>query len=379
MAWFSKRALVLFFLLGRALSAADLELVLTVPVETNLKVPGVPDTLPTWLDMIAQAKSPKGSLDIEQFYISNQAGEPMEPVLTAIRQAAASGAAVRLIVDKTFLKNEPSGSTILANTRNIEVRVIDYTKIGGVQHSKFFIVNQTDAYFGSANFDWRALKHIHETGIRTQNPHVVESLRSIFERDWAQAKPVGTSRLPARAARALKIPAAKQTRFTASPTKDIPARVDSTLKTLLGLIAGAKKTIRIQTMEYTTSVYGSGENWSELQDALIEAAKTKQVQLMVDKSKAGKPGLVELVKAGVQVRSVEIPEHSGGPIKFARLIHSKYAVADSNKFWLGTDNLGKGYFYQSRGVGVVSSDPQVADQLDEIFQGLWNSRYATGL
>jgi phosphatidylserine/phosphatidylglycerophosphate/cardiolipin synthase-like enzyme len=365
----------LFFSL--ALWASDLELVLTVPVETKLQVAGVPNTLETWVKMIGAAKTKGDTIDIEQFYVSSESGEPMEEVLSALKAAAKKGVAIRLLVDKTFLKNESGGKTLLADIDNIEIRLLDYSKLGGgVQHAKFFIVNQSDAYLGSANFDWRALKHIHETGIRTQDSHVVTSLQNIFDRDWSHGEQTGSFQFPAKRTKAPVIAAAQEVQFAASPVKDLPPGMNSTIGDALALIQSAKKTVQLQTMDYTTGVFRGGRNWTDLQDALIQAAKTKKVQLLMDKSKASQPGLRELVKAGVSVKAVEIPEFSGGPIKFARLIHSKYILVDGERFWLGTDNFGKGYFYESRGVGVVTADKTANQQLSEVFQSLWTSRYA---
>ncbi len=367
----------LFF--SMALWASDLELILTVPVETKLEVAGVPGTLETWVKMIGSARGKGDTIDIEQFYLSNEAGEPMEEVLGALRAAAEKGVAIRLLVDKTFLKNESGGKTLLADTDNIEVRLLDYGKLGGgVQHSKFFIVNKTDAYLGSANFDWRALKHIHETGIRTQDKHVVTSLQNIFDRDWENGEVTGSFQFAPTRVLTPAIAPAQNVRFAASPVGDLPKGVDPTITDILELIQNATKTVQLQTMDYTTGVFRSKKSWTDLQSALIAVAKKGKVkvQLLVDKSKAGQPGLKELAKAGVLVKSVSIPEFSGGPIKFARLIHSKYILVDGERFWLGTDNFGRGYFYESRGVGVVTSDKTASQQLGEVFQSLWLSAYA---
>jgi phosphatidylserine/phosphatidylglycerophosphate/cardiolipin synthase-like enzyme len=375
-----RRTLPLFLALfiSTALIASDLELILTVPVETKLGVKGVPGTLETWVKMIQAAKGKGDTIDIEQFYLSTEDKEPMEDVLDALRGAAKNGVAVRLLVDKTFLKNESGGKTELADTDNIEIRLIDYSKRGGgVQHSKFFVVNKTDAYLGSANFDWRALKHIHETGVRTNDEHVITSLQTVFERDWAEGEETGSFQFPASRADAPKIVAAKEIAFAASPVKDLPTGMTSTIDDILALIKDAKTSVQLQTMDYSTGVFGRrGKNWDDLQNALIKAAKTVKVQLLIDKSKAGQPGIAQLAKAGVEVKAVHIPEYSGGPIKFARLIHSKYVIVDGTKYWLGTDNFSKGYFYESRGVGIVTSDKKTSAQLGEVFQNLWLSAYA---
>ena len=40
------------------------------------------------------------------------------------------------------------------------------------------------AFLGSQNFDWRALKHIHETGLLVTLPRLVRQIQEIFELDW---------------------------------------------------------------------------------------------------------------------------------------------------------------------------------------------------
>lgn len=373
--------LLLVVLALRPVWGADLQLVLTVPVETQLATAGAADTKTTWLEMLSNAKGAGDTIDLEQFYLSHKAGEPLEGVLDALREAAGSGVAVRLLVDKSFLKNESGGVTELADTDRIEIRVLDYGAVaGGVQHSKFFIVNQKDAFLGSANFDWRALKHIHETGIRTQDPHLVTSLRALFEKDWARAEKRGSFHFPEAAVDLPKIETAKAARFAASPVSDIPRGMRSTLDSILDLLKRAKKTVQIQTMDYSTGIYGEPtKRWHDLNKALIAASKVVSVQLLVDETKKKQPGLEDLKKAGVEIRSIKIPEHSGGSIPFARLIHSKYILIDGREFWIGTDNLGKSYFHASRGVGLVSSDKTVARQLSEIFSDLWSGSLAKSL
>jgi phosphatidylserine/phosphatidylglycerophosphate/cardiolipin synthase-like enzyme len=66
------------------------------------------------------------------------------------------------------------------------VRVIDYHRIaGGVQHAKFMIVDDREAWLGSQNLDWRALSHIHELGARVRLEPVAKTFEDVFESDWA--------------------------------------------------------------------------------------------------------------------------------------------------------------------------------------------------
>ena len=55
-----------------------LELVESIPEETSLDNPDIRNTQEVWLEMINSAQK---TLDIEQFYISNEKGEPLDTVL----------------------------------------------------------------------------------------------------------------------------------------------------------------------------------------------------------------------------------------------------------------------------------------------------------
>ena len=98
-------------------SASSIELVQSYPIETTLQVPGVAQTQQTWLDIVNSATQ---TLDIEQYYINNEAGQSLDPIITAIKAAAARGVQVRFIIDSDFLKSNANEadciSTYLAST-----------------------------------------------------------------------------------------------------------------------------------------------------------------------------------------------------------------------------------------------------------------------
>lgn len=102
--------LVLCIVLSLSLTVAQptgssrIELVESIPIETVLDNPDIRNTQEVWLQMIDAAR---GSLDIEQFYISNKVHEPLEPIIQAIERAAQRGVRVRLIVDARFSRTYP--------------------------------------------------------------------------------------------------------------------------------------------------------------------------------------------------------------------------------------------------------------------------------
>jgi phosphatidylserine/phosphatidylglycerophosphate/cardiolipin synthase-like enzyme len=348
------------------------EVVVTNPVETDLAVPGVRDTKTVWIQMLCGAKH---SIDVEQFYISDQAGEALVPVLDCIRESASRGVKVRLLVDKKFFATYPETVKELGQRPNIESRVVDYDSLtGGVQHSKFFVVDGNASFIGSANFDWRALSHIHEVGFKVDGVKFSLELLQIFNADWKAANGTGDVETASDSLFGLGL--------VASPPKMTPSFIPFSLDKIVSEIKAAERSIKIQIYEFSTGVYGNPtEKWHVLEDALkAAAARGVKIQLLVDATnmKKAKAELLALGKlANFEVRSVTIPKFSGGEIPFARLIHSKYMIVDDARYWMGTDNWSKNYFFNSRGVGVMGDTPRVSETLMQIFQRLWHSAYAS--
>ena len=133
----------------------------------------------------------------------------------------------------------------------------------------------------------------------------------------------------------------------ASPPSQNPKGIPETLKAIIDLLKSARSTIKIQVYQYTTSIYDSPEHWKVLDSEIRKAAgRGVRVQLLVDavSLKSGGDDLKALAAIkGIQVRTVVIPQWSGGPLQYARLIHSKY-FRSMGLAWVGTENWSKGYF-----------------------------------
>lgn len=367
------------FLLSQSVCghAANVEVVQSVPLETNLSIPGIRETQAVWIEMIESAKS---TLDLEQFYVSDQSGEALAPVLQAIQEAASRGVHVRLLVDAKFYSTYPDSVNQIAATHNCEARKIDFSSYGGVQHAKYFVVDGQQAFVGSQNFDWRALSHIHEVGLRIDDSDMINGLESIFEKDWNE----GTSNSTFLVTAPGRFFMDSELTLVASPAAANPPGITDSITAVTDLIASAQNSIKIQVMEYTTkNVYNGGGTWSILDQAIRKAAsRGVHVQLMVDVSslKSGSKDLKALAKvSNVEVMSVTIPQYSGGKIDYARLIHSKYMVVDGAEAWVGTENWSESYFMQTRDVGLIVTVPDAVSRLDQIFDHVWTSGYGAKL
>lgn len=367
--------------------AAEITLVQTVPDETVYGSALAAKPVGTWLEMIDGAAA---TLDIEQFYIAHRPGEPLEAVLEAVKRAAARGVKVRIIVDKVMMGESAGPLKELGALENIEGRVIDYRKaFGGVQHAKFFIVDGREVFVGSQNFDWRALRHIHELGLRIKSERAAKTFAVIFEEDWAIA---GGAAPTKRFGKPDFTPVSRKRPETASfhggevsyhlsfsPVKSRPSSFGVEIKELLRVIKKAKKSLSVQVMSYAIKDY-DGTLWFELDKALRAAGRRGvEVRLIFADWTMGKKDdkyIKELAKAkNVSVKISSLPQHSGGFVPFARVEHCKYAVADGKVSVLSTSNWGKSYFYGSRDAAVTMDGEAAAKALLDVFEAAWNGPY----
>jgi phosphatidylserine/phosphatidylglycerophosphate/cardiolipin synthase-like enzyme len=384
------KTLILFFLLVplsvHSQTSADIEIVESIPGVTTLDNPDIRDTYPVWIEMITGAKH---SLDIEQFYISNATGSLFEKVLIEIYAAAHRGVKVRIIVDARMYKTYPGCVDSLSRYRGIEVRRIDFGPVaGGIQHAKFFIVDGKEVFVGSQNFDWRALEHIHELGLRIRSKEIAAAVGETFDLDWklASASSGNLNELrPAqgkttRSAR-LRGPGGEMVNVvpTFSPLGWIADSANWDERAIVQLIRGARKSLTLQFLSYSTRERQGGA-YTVIEDAMKEAAQRGvKVRMIVSDWAKGSPaveGLKELASLpNIEVAFTAIPEWSGGYISFARVEHCKVIIADSERFWLGTSNHSKSYFHGSRNLGVVVTGKGLAGKLSQIFNKSWDSPY----
>jgi phosphatidylserine/phosphatidylglycerophosphate/cardiolipin synthase-like enzyme len=356
-------------------AARPVELVETVPIETTLDHPDLRDAADVWLEMIAGART---SIDLAQFYASNEKASRLEPIVQALEAALARGVRVRFLAEQGFVKTYPDTLERLAHA-GASVRHLDLKPVrggGGILHAKYFLVDGRDGFLGSQNFDWRALAHNYELGARVRDPAIVAGLAAIFDADWARAggEPAPEVHLspgpPARGTIAL----------VASPPELLPAGVPWELPRLVALLNGATTSIRFEALTYRADADGS--EWDELEAPLVRAAaRGVLVQLLLaDWSKRPRTivGLQKLARIpNIAVRLTTIPPWSGGFIPFARVTHAKSLVVDGTRGWLGTSNWEKEYFTRSRNVGLIIEDAGLAAQLARFFDTLWQSSYAT--
>lgn len=370
---------------GTVAPTATLTLGESWPAETTLDHADIADASDVWYKLVTGAKT---SIDLDQFYVSSETGSKLDVVIDELKRAAGRGVKIRLVVDSKMSKTYPEPLASLDAVDNVEVRKVPYeTLTGGVQHAKFFVVDNKIAWVGSQNFDWRSLQHVQELGFSIDAPGAVAMYAHIFGIDWELA---GGASLEAAVAAAPKATPVEESvlfggdtlKVTAlgSPTGYLGGDAAWDLPVLLDAINKAQTSIRMQALSYERIGYDKVE-WHDLDDALRAAAVrgVKVEMIVANWSKSGdKLASVQSLERvpGIAVKFANIPEASTGFIPFARVVHSKYITIDGSWSWIGTSNFGRDYFYESRNVALVVKGASMAKQLDTLFEGLWTSPYA---
>lgn len=415
----------------------DFEIVETTPVETELDNAHIRDTYGVWLEMIGKANR---TLDFEEFYISNAPGEPLEDVLKAVIDAAQRGVTVRFVVDAGMYKTYPEMVDSLEAVENIEVRKIDMRSVsGGPMHAKYFVVDKEELFLGSQNFDWRALKHIHELGCRVRSKELCQVFSDLFDLDWELAENgrlyefgrtrearelraesggragevQGTGAESSRAGegdytegcgmlRQYELPLSGEAEFphqaavgtgeggqgvsetitvwpVYSPGDCIPDSRQWDEAKIVALIDSAASEVLVQLLTY--SALDESGYYDALDGALRRAGgRGASVRLLVSDWAKGSPNIdclksLELMP-NIEVRLSTIPEWSGGFIPYSRVEHCKYMVVDGAVSWIGTSNWDRSYFHEARNAGLVVESKGLGKMLHDVFYKSWSSKYA---
>jgi phosphatidylserine/phosphatidylglycerophosphate/cardiolipin synthase-like enzyme len=367
----------------------DFTLVESTPVETILDESKLPRAADVWYDMISSANK---TLDIEMFYIANEKGEVLEKILKAVKDAAGRGVQVRVIIDESFYNSSEKSADELNDIKNITIRKIPFKKIaGGVMHAKYFVVDGKDLFLGSQNMDWRALKHIHEMGMRVKSEKMAKAFLNIFEIDWnlcvdysdtnikllkkKYAKDIINSKSP------LKINDANlglvKLYPAFSPAEVTPTKCNKEINELVKIIKNSKQRLCIQMYSYSLKGESKSEEFDKIDKALRDAAGRGVKIKIIFSNWTIKKGATESIQdlstvPNIEIKFSSIPEYSGGFIPYARVEHCKYFISDDNISWISTANWERSYFYDCRNATMIIQNKKVNSQLEEVFLRDWN-------
>ncbi|NXR16015.1 PLD4 Phospholipase, partial [Semnornis frantzii] len=190
--------------------------------------------------------------------------------------------------------------------------------------------------------------------------------------------------------------------FSASPPVFCPKGRTYDLSSIISIISEAQKFVYVSVMEYfpTSRFIHPERYWPAIDDALRRAAFNNRVQihLLVSCWTHSDPAMLYYLRSlhalnnlhahiNVDVKLFIVPVLNHTNIPYGRVNHNKYMVTDKVAY-IGTSNWSEDYFITTAGVGLIvkqnSTNLQgrqlpIQEQLKNLFERDWNSKYAVNL
>lgn len=380
--------LIIFSGINGIFAQDEIEIVESVPLETTLEKSDLPRTLDVWLKMINEAKE---SIDIETFYFANEKGQPLEKVLSALKDAAGRGVIIRIIVDSSFYSKNDKSVDELEGIQNIAIKKIPLSNLaGGIMHAKYFVADKVNVFSGSQNFDWRALIHIHEIGIRVKNKDIGKTFSELFETDWklCDYNYYGITNMAVHffvnSGNPVTINSDRYGKVVIYPAFSPPEinmpGLSSEEEELIKIIDNSKERLLIQMYSYSPKTRDKEFKYDKIDNALRSAA-SKGVKIKIIFSDwAIRDEATVFIKSlslekNIEIKFSSIPEHSYGFIPYSRVEHCKYFVSDDNVSWISSSNWEWGYFNNSRNATLITDNSGINKDLEKVFYRSWDSKY----
>ncbi|XP_012579810.1 PREDICTED: phospholipase D4 [Condylura cristata] len=399
-----------------------LDLVESIPQDLALAA-GQPAARPlaqAWLQLLDAAQE---SVHVASFYwsltgpdvgVNDSSSQQGEALLQRLQELLARNVSLAVVTSKPALVKGSTDLQVLA-AQGAQVRQVPMRQlIGGVLHSKFWVVDGRHIYLGSANMDWRSLTQVKELGAVLYNcSRLAQDLERTFQTYWVLGAPQATlprhwpQNFSSRINRSHPlrghfdgVPTAAY--FSASPPALCPRGRTRDLDALLAVMGSAREFLYASVMEYfpTSRFSRPPRYWPVLDTALRTAAVSRgvRVRLLVSCWLHTDPRMFPFLRSlqalsdpaagvSVDVKIFIVPVGNHSSIPFSRVNHSKFLVTEQAAY-IGTSNWSEEYFSSTAGVGLVVSQeashapPGVATvqkQLRQLFERDWNSPYAVGL
>ncbi|EDM07948.1 rCG54146 [Rattus norvegicus] len=393
------------------------EAVLVESIPEGLEFPNAttsnPSTSQAWLGLLAGAHS---SLDIASFYwtLTNNDTHTQEPsaqqgeeVLQQLQALAPRGVKVRIAVSKP---NGPLADLQSLLQSGAQVRMVDMQKLThGVLHTKFWVVDQTHFYLGSANMDWRSLTQVKELGVVMYNCScLARDLTKIFEAYWFLGQ-AGSS-IPSTWPRPFDTRYNQETPMeiclngtpalaylASAPPPLCPGGRTPDLKALLSVVDNARSFIYIAVMNYLPTMEFSHPRrfWPAIDDGLRRAAYERgvKVRLLISCWGHSEPSMRSFLlslaalrdnhtHSDIQVKLFVVPaDEAQARIPYARVNHNKYMVTERTTY-IGTSNWSGSYFTETAGTSLLvtqNGHGGLRSQLEAVFLRDWESPYSHNL
>ncbi|XP_033928022.1 5'-3' exonuclease PLD3 [Melopsittacus undulatus] len=380
-----------------------------------------PSTFSAWMQLLLSVRH---SIDIASFYwtmtntdtgTAEASAAQGERILQELLRLPQRGINVRVAVNRPSA-SAPIGDLVELERSGAAVRTVDLPRLtGGVLHTKFWLVDGTHLYLGSANMDWRSLTQVKELGAAVYNcTCMAQDLGKIFEAYWALGVPGATIPVPWPANYSTAFNAetplelqlngtAAAVYFSSSPPALCADGRTTDLSALLSVIDAAEAFVDVAVMSFlpTTEFSHPQRFWPVIDNALRRAVVERRVRvrLLLGCWRHSQTTMFPFLKSlaavadnrthySVAVRLFMVPTSAAqARIPYARVNHNKYMVTETTAY-IGTSNWSGDYFTQTAGSALVVNQTvnatgtgtgTVREQLEAVFERDWSSQYSADI
>ncbi|XP_069631164.1 5'-3' exonuclease PLD3-like [Haliaeetus albicilla] len=384
-----------------------------------------PSTFSTWMNLLETVTR---SLDITSFYwtMTNEDTRTHEPsaiqgeqILEELLQLSQCGVTVRIAVSCPLAKFPLNDLQALERSGAV-VRTVDMPRLtGGVLHTKFWLVDGTHLYVGSANMDWRSLTQVKELSAAVYNCScLAKDLGKIFEAYWALGIPGASIPVPwpANYSTTFNMETPSELKhndtdaavyFSSSPPALCAAGWTQGLGTLLSVIDAAEDFVDVTVMSYlpTTEFSHPQRFWPAIDNQLRKAVFECQVKvrLLAGCWQHSQVTMFPFLKSlaavtnnrtrySMEVWLFMVPASAvQAQIPYAWVNRNKYTVTEKVAY-IGTSNWSGDYFVRMAGSALVVNQTVsqtsastaagtsiIREQLQVVFERDWSSQYSANI
>jgi cardiolipin synthase A/B len=267
------------------------------------------------------------TLDVAMYLLSDR------DVMTALEAARRRGVRVRVMLEEHPYGTGPGNDVAAQRLRSAGVLVNWSPASFALSHDKYAVADGRASLIGTANWTHSAFTSNREFLVIDEGAADVAQLAALFAADWEH--------------RTAAIQAAS---LVVSPTN---SRAD-----FVALIDAARRSLDVEQEELADD---------GIEAALARAAKRGvAVRVVVPRplqgSDANAPGESRITGGGVQVRRLAEP-----------YVHAKDLVVDQTEAFVGSENVSTPSLDQNREVGLLMSDAQAIQRLEEVFDRDWRA------
>jgi len=346
-----------------------------------------------------------------------------QSIFDLLKLRAEEGITIEIAQSQNSTAQPDADTAELSRLPSVTLKQLDFPRLigAGILHTKMMLVDGTDFYVGSNNFDWRSFTQVKEMGVYARGcPKLGEDMRKIFEVYWMVGGPNATipdqwpTKLDTNITRHTPLALQKpglDVYLSSSPQRLCPAHRDSDITSVLGAIGAAEKFVYVAVMDYfpVTIYQKEPQFYPRVDDALRKAAIERgvEVRLLLSNWTDTRPAMLHYLQSltaidqpdkniSVKGRYFQVPSNvSQAKIPFARVNHNKYIVTDREAlimtsnwaadYFLYTGGIGFGFKtstesaleHDAKGTGSLARAEGIHKQLTGIFLRDWESPYAT--